>query len=570
MDEPTTQLSAGESFAGWRVERELAHGGMGVLYLARHPRLPRTDVIKVLSPQLSADQRFRDRFLAEATRMSTLSHPHVMPIYDSGTTADGTLYLVMPYVAGGDLRQLIRSTGPLDPRRASRLLSQIAAALDAAHRIGVVHRDVKPENVLLSSVEPEDNDHALLTDFGISREELSPTTLTATGELLLTPAYAAPEQALGKTVDSRADQYALACILVELLTGRPPYENDAPVVMLMAHLQEPAPALAAELGLPAQLDDVLARAMAKNPDERYGSCRDFAHAVRAVLDPAGARATGDNAKPTVPSAPAPVPVQGPPPAATTPIPASPGQFGPAATAPGPPAPLPPFPGPPARQRGRRRTGLIVAAVVVLAGAVAGVAVALSGGSKKAGAAPSPGTSDAGPSSSAVPADDPAYTALLARIPPAVAANCTDTSSTLSAAEKVRVPVRASCTASIAGAALQVAYRPIEGDANAVMGFRISVLKLGGNNHHGGDCLTLQLNPGQAESAVGFAQDLDVGNLHGRIFCSKDPADGTLWYLQAGAPAGMARIMTEMRTSLPGGTGTAQARLDELQAVAPLQ
>ncbi len=258
VSEPVTVLSPGQVFAGWRIERELARGGMGVLYLAHHPRLPRTDVIKVLSPLLSSDQRFRERFLREVTRMSTLSHPHLMTIHDSGEAPDGTLYLVMPYIAGGDLRALLKAGGPLPPARAAKLVSQLGAALDAAHRVGVVHRDVKPENVLLASVEPDDSDHALLTDFGISREDMATNTLTATGELLLTPAYASPEQVLGGTVDARADQYALACILYELLTGAPPFRNDVQVVMLMAHVQEPIPKIAARLGLAPAIDEVIA------------------------------------------------------------------------------------------------------------------------------------------------------------------------------------------------------------------------------------------------------------------------------------------------------------------------
>ncbi len=252
MSDHTLDLQPGQLFAGWRIERELARGGMGVLYLAHHPRLPRTDVIKVLSPMLSTDQRFRERFLREVTRMSTLSHPHLMTIHDSGESDDGTLYLVMPFVAGGDLRALLKRGGPLPPARAAKIVSQLGAALDAAHRVGVVHRDVKPENVLLASVEPDDTDHAVLTDFGISREDMASNTLTATGELLLTPAYASPEQVLGQTVDARADQYALACILYELLTGDPPYRNDVQVVMLMAHVQEPIPRIGGRFGLPAR------------------------------------------------------------------------------------------------------------------------------------------------------------------------------------------------------------------------------------------------------------------------------------------------------------------------------
>ena len=279
----TLDLQPGQIFAGWRIERELARGGMGVLYLAHHPRLPRTDVIKVLSPMLSTDQRFRERFLREVTRMSTLSHPHLMTIHDSGESETGILYLVMPFISGGDLRALLKRGGPLPPSRAARIITQLGAALDAAHRVGVVHRDVKPENVLLAAVEPDDTDHAVLTDFGISREDMASNTLTATGELLLTPAYASPEQVLGQVVDARADQYALACILYELLTGEPPYRNDVQVVMLMAHVQEPIPRIGGRFGLPRAIDDVIARGMAKTAAERFPNCRALAQAATAAL-----------------------------------------------------------------------------------------------------------------------------------------------------------------------------------------------------------------------------------------------------------------------------------------------
>ena len=545
VEESIVELGTGEVFAGWRVERELARGGMGVLYLAHHPRLPRMDVIKVLSPWLSEDARFRDRFLAEANRMSTLSHPHVMPIHDSGTADNGTLYLVMPYIAGGDLRGLLKTAGRLEPRRAARIIGQLAAALDAAHRIGVVHRDVKPENVMLASVEPNDPDHVLLTDFGISREELSVTTVTATGELLLTPAYAAPEQALGQRVDARADQYALACILVELLTGQPPYEGEAPVVMLMAHLQEPVPQLAARYGLPLELDTVLARALAKSPEARYPSCREFAQAVARVLDPTASKATNEPVTPVKP-----VPPQLPRPTSSL----SP-SFSPA---------LPPSSPPVNRQPGRskRTLWLAVAAIVVLAGAGGGIALGLSGGSKHASA------TTAAPHS-AEP-HSAAFSALLTRIPTAVAGSCKDTTAQLSAAEQPDVQTRASCSRSLPGRTLQVSYRAVKGTTDAVTAYRINVLKLGGQNHHGGSCLTLQPETPEGVGAVGFAKDLTIGTTPGRMWCSKDPADGSLWFLQNQAPAGALRIMTELLTTVPGGVSTAQARFNDLAAVIPVR
>jgi eukaryotic-like serine/threonine-protein kinase len=555
VDEPGIELSTGEVFAGWRVERELARGGMGVLYLAHHPRLPRTDVIKVLSPYLSDSPRFRDRFLAEANRMSTLSHPHVMPIHDSGTAENGTLYLVMPYIAGGDLRGLLKIAGRLEPRRASRLITQLAAALDAAHRIGVVHRDVKPENVMLSSVEPHDPDHALLTDFGISREELSATTVTATGELLLTPAYAAPEQALGQAVDARADQYALACILVELLTGQPPYEGEAPVVMLMAHLQEPVPQVAARFGLPPGIDAVLARALAKSPDARYASCRDFALAVRGVLDPVAAQTTDALRQPLEAVAPT-------------------RNLSPS----GPPSGLAPWhgapPQPPAKSR--RSLWLAIAGIVILAGGGVGIALGLSGGHSKDNSAVDTPTSTAPSSTPTSATTNPAATgsaafvALVSRVPSAVAPTCTDTVAQLSAAQKPHVETQATCSLKLSGRTLVVLYQTVKGDAAAVTSYRMSVLKLGGANHHGGDCLTLQPTTSEGIGNVGLAQDTDVANIPSRIWCSKDPGDGTLYDLENTAPSGSLRIMTQMLTTDPGGVATAPQRLNDLATVAPLR
>jgi serine/threonine protein kinase len=569
VDGPDVELGAGEVFAGWRVERELARGGMGVLYLAHHPRLPRTDVIKVLSPYLSESSRFRDRFLAEANRMSTLSHPHVMPIHDSGTAENGTLYLVMPYIAGGDLRGLLKKVGSLEPRRASRLITQLAAALDAAHRIGVVHRDVKPENVMLSSVEPNDPDHVLLTDFGISREELSATTLTATGELLLTPAYAAPEQALGQPVDARADQYALACILVELLTGQPPYEGDVPVVMLMAHLQEPIPQIAVRFGLAPEIDGVLTKALAKSPGDRYASCRDFALAVRDVLDPSASRTTADNLTPVEP----PVATLVTPPPVQSGSPSQPPSQPPSWPTPS----LPPFSGQP-DPKSRKPVWIWVAAIVVLIGAGVGIALGLSGGSKdkpsgqagggvfpSASASASPSSS---PSATKTAAPSPAFAALLTRIPTAVVGSCTDTTSQLNSAEKPHVQTRATCSPDLGGHTLTVNYRTMLGNAAAITSYRGNVLGLGGNNHHGGNCLTLQPATGEQIGDVGFAQDLDVNQTPSRIWCSKSASDGTLWDLQNAAPAGSMRIMTEVQTSTAGGVATAQARFDDLEAVAP--
>jgi serine/threonine protein kinase len=596
VSEYAAQLATGQFFAGWRVERELARGGMGVLYLAHHPRLPRTDVIKVLSPQLSADARFRERFLREVTRMSTLSHPHLMPIHDSGESDDGTLYLVMPYISNGDLRQLLRSGGPLAPARAARLTGQLAAALDAAHRVGVVHRDVKPENVLLASVEPDDSDHALLTDFGISREDMGTNTLTATGELLLTPAYASPEQVLGHVVDARADQYALGCILFELLTGRPPYRNDVQVVMLMAHVQQPVPRLAAELGLPPAVDGVLARAMAKSAGDRFPNCRSMAQAALAALDVAAsvprpvvdlrdtAYATPPPPLRTPPPAAWPArpawqdpqdlqerqapptrqapavaqpaqaaqarPPQAPPPQAPAqePEPAprgpdSPRGFGPTSSF-GPSFPPPDTPS--TRGPRRRRMGIaVLVAVVVATGAGVAIAVTGGGGSSKPSAA---------------------YQALLARVPVGVRASCQDTTGRLSAPERPHVVTRAACSKSIDGRDLAVAYRSLNGDADAIHKYRAGVLRLGGKFNSPGNCLTFQSTDTSIPLGTrGFAQNVESPLVTGTLWCEKD---GTLWYLQASAKPGHLLILTEAQTSAGGAQAQAPQRFLDLGAVAP--
>ncbi len=518
VSESAAELSSGQSFAGWRIERELARGGMGVLYLAHHPRLPRTDVIKVLSPSLSANQRFRERFLREANRMSSLSHPHVMPIHDSGEAPDGTLYLVMPYIAGGDLRGLLQETGRLAPDRAARLIAQLAAALDAAHRVGVVHRDVKPENVMLASVEPDESDHALLTDFGISRAEMSSTTLTATGELLLTPAYAAPEQVLGGSIDARADQYALACILYELLTGRPPYLNEAPVAMLMAHVQEPPPQLAKLLGLPLAIDDVLGRAMAKKPELRYPSCREMAKAALAVLAPGTPMAATAGLRETLPAFP-------PRPGSPPPQPYDGGSSGP--------------------PRRRRRRGLVIvaAAIVVLAAAGAVVGLTTGGGTKKP-IAP--------------------YDALLTRIPQDVRGSCKNNISSLTPNSRPFVVAKIACNRTIDGRQLSVTYRAVAGDTAAVTTYR-TMLGLGGSNHSPGNCMTFVSTDPNSHGTKGFGQIVQTSSLAGGVWCDMD---GTLWYLQSTPARGHPVTITEVHTSAGNAQEQAPRRFSDLEAVAP--
>jgi tRNA A-37 threonylcarbamoyl transferase component Bud32 len=540
VSEPVTELSSGQVFAGWRIERELARGGMGVLYLARHPRLPRTDVIKVLSPLLSNDQRFRERFLREVTRMSTLSHPHLMTIHDSGEAEDGTLYLVMPFVAGGDLRALLKQGGPLPPARAVKLVSQLAAALDAAHRLGVVHRDVKPENVLLASVEPDDSDHALLTDFGISREDMATNTLTATGELLLTPAYASPEQVLGQTVDARADQYALACILYELLTGEPPYRNDVQVVMLMAHVQEPIPKLAPRLGLPPAIDDVIARGMAKSPGDRFPSCRALAQAASAALGvSAEVQREAVDIRETLPAPPPGPPAQ--PPVAPLPPP------GPSAT------PYLRGAAPHQPKRGKRRLLIALLAVIVVAGAAIGIALGASSKGKGSGG-------------SSADSHETPFAVLLDRVPQNIRGTCADITAKVTLVAQPFVAILADCHTTVGGEAVIIDYRTLKGDAAAIQHYRTDVQGLGGTNHSPGNCQTFDSTDPSQHGSRGFSQLVNQAPLVGALWCD---TDGTLWYLQSSPAAGKAPILTELRTSSPGGGHAgAEARYNNLLAIAP--
>ncbi|UGT63538.1 serine/threonine-protein kinase [Nocardia asteroides] len=281
-------LRPGEIFAGYRVLRPLGAGGMGAVYLAQHPRLPRRDALKVLDPGLGADPEFRARFEREADLAARLEHPNVVAVYDRGAEGE-TLWIAMRYVDGVDAAELIRR-GPaeLPPARAVRIVAAAARGLDAAHRNDLLHRDVKPANIMVA-VDDEGNDVVRLTDFGIARPLDAPTSLTVTGSVLATFAYAAPELLTGGPVDRRADVYSLGCTLFELLTGGKPFGSRQPAAAMAAHLFEPPPrASALNPALPPALDAVIAKAMAKEPGERFASCGALAEAAVAALGPAGA------------------------------------------------------------------------------------------------------------------------------------------------------------------------------------------------------------------------------------------------------------------------------------------
>jgi serine/threonine protein kinase/streptogramin lyase len=269
----------GTELAGYQIEGVIGRGGMSVVYLAEHVRLGRKVALKVLAPELAGSERFHDRFLRESKLAASIDHPNIVPIYDADES-EGVLYIAMRYVEGSDLKQAIRDQGRLEPLRTSTIVDQIASALDAAHARGLVHRDVKPANVLLT---PED--HVYVSDFGLTKRAVSVSGLTETGQLIGTIDYVAPEQIKGDPVDQRADVYSLGCLLFECLTGHAPYPRDIEVGVLWAHVETPPPSLTEERPeLPTEIDEVLALAMAKDPAERTAAAGDVATGFRSALE----------------------------------------------------------------------------------------------------------------------------------------------------------------------------------------------------------------------------------------------------------------------------------------------
>ena len=273
--------AAGARIAGYVLEEEIGAGGMAVVFRARDERLDRLVALKLLTPGLAGDAEFRRRFLRESRAAAAVDDPHIIPVYEAGE-AGGVLFIAMRYVSGGDVRGLLQREGPLPPGRAAAILSPVASALDAAHGAGLVHRDVKPGNMLIDA-RPGRPDHVYLSDFGLAKGG-SASALTGTGLYLGTVAYMAPEQIQGQGVDGRADQYALGCAAFELLGGEVPFERDQDMAVIYAHLSVPPPSLASKRpGLPPAVDGALARALAKAPEDRYPSCREFAEALRQGL-----------------------------------------------------------------------------------------------------------------------------------------------------------------------------------------------------------------------------------------------------------------------------------------------
>jgi serine/threonine-protein kinase len=244
---------------------------MGVVYRATDLRLRRAVALKVIAPDLSGNDDFRRRFERESQTAAMIRHPHVITIFHADEH-DGLLYITMDYIAGTDLRQMISRKGPLEPRLAASIVSQVGSALDAAHRAGLVHRDVKPANVLVLMEGEGEAPTAYLTDFGLTKALASESGMTATGMVVGTVDYMAPEQVLGGTLDHRTDVYALGCVLYETLTGEVPYPRETPMAKLYAHTHVPPPSAVAHVPrLPLEMDLVIYKAMAKSREDRYGS-----------------------------------------------------------------------------------------------------------------------------------------------------------------------------------------------------------------------------------------------------------------------------------------------------------
>ena len=271
----------GTVVAGYRIEERIGRGGMGVVYRAQHLNLQRRAAIKIIAPDLAESEGFRERFTREARIAAALQHPNIVTVYDAGEI-DGMLYLAMQFIRGEDLAAILRRDGRLRPYRAIDVCRQVASALDAAHAMGLIHRDVKPANVLI------EGRNAFLTDFGLTKQAGTHTQLTRAGDMVGTIHYVAPEQIEGRKVSARSDVYSLGCLLYHCLSGQVPFAHETDVAVIYAHLSEQPPKLS-ELRpeLPEGLDAIMAKALDKSPDRRFPSCGDMISAARAVIDAAG-------------------------------------------------------------------------------------------------------------------------------------------------------------------------------------------------------------------------------------------------------------------------------------------
>ena len=274
-------FTVGSKIAGYRLEEQIGRGGMAVVFRAHDLRLDRRVALKILAPELARDEAFRQRFIRESRAAAAVDHPHIIPVFEAGE-AGGVLFIAMRYVQGRDVRTLIDEQGKLPPARVVGIVTQVASALDAAHSHGLVHRDVKPANMLLDSTAGSSRpDHVYLSDFGLSKQSLSSSGLTGTGQFLGTLDYVSPEQIEGKTVDGRTDLYALAGAAFEMLGGAPPFKRDQGLAVLWAQISEQPPLLTERRpDLPPAVDEVMNKALAKARADRYSHCLDFAAALR--------------------------------------------------------------------------------------------------------------------------------------------------------------------------------------------------------------------------------------------------------------------------------------------------
>jgi serine/threonine-protein kinase len=355
--------------AGYEVLEQIGRGGMGVVYRAEQVALGRQVALKVIAPELAGDEDFRARFKREYRTAASIDHPNVVPIYEAGESGS-QLFIAMRLVPGDDLRDILRTHGGLDPSRAADLVAQVGGALDAAHAAGLVHRDVKPANVLVARV--GGSEHAFLSDFGLTKHVTSHGGLTRTGQWVGTVDYMAPELVDGRPADARSDVYSLGCVLFEALTGQVPFPRDADMAKLYAHVQAAPPSPSSlRPGLPPALDDLVARALAKDPDQRPQSAGDLGRQARAAV--AGGSAPSLQGSVAAGAA-APRSATQTRPRPDPPTQALPDSTPPQWTPPYPPAPIT-WPQPEPRRGSGMAVAIVIAAAIVALGAVAAVLIA---------------------------------------------------------------------------------------------------------------------------------------------------------------------------------------------------
>jgi tRNA A-37 threonylcarbamoyl transferase component Bud32 len=377
----------GTEVGNYLVESFIGQGGMGVVYLAQHTRLKQKRALKILDAELAHDQAFRERFFRESELAASLEHPNIIPVHDAGE-ANGVLYIAMRFIDGTDLRALLEEVTRLDPPRAIQILGDVAGALDAAHRAGLVHRDVKPGNIMIERASSGPREHVYLTDFGLVKRMDAGDAQTMSHIFLGTVDYAAPEQFKGEVLDGRADQYALGCVLFECLTGDPPFRREQDAAVMYAHIAEERPSVTERRPeLPKGVDPVVGKAMARSREERFGTCSEMIAAARARLMATKEASVAPVAPVVAPAPPRPAPG---PAAAVAPAPPARAGDGSAGR---PPSTT-------RRPRGRRWRRVLVAAILAVAVLVAGVIILTSGGK---GGGPTPPTGSGSPTGTALPA-----------------------------------------------------------------------------------------------------------------------------------------------------------------------